>query len=457
MTEQERLELYTSVVPNNRQLAIQDMKFYSFIHYTINTFTGREWGNGKENPKIFNPKQQNTDQWCEVVKSGGMKGLILTCKHHDGFCLWPTKTTKHNISQSPYKNGQGDIVREVAESCKKYGLKFGVYLSPWDRNSEFYGTEKYNDFYIAQLTELLTQYGDIFCLWMDGACASHKDGKPKQIYDFNRIWATALELQPNIILDDIGPDVRWVGNESGVCRASEWNVVPYFDIINQNLASDMQQTADFKKFQKKCVDIMEKDLGSREKLAKHNKFMWYPAEVDLSIRLGWFHHGALDFTTKSLKKLMRIYYDSVGSNGLFLLNIPPNKQGLISKRDANRIKEMGDWLAKESSLKLDCIHISPPQETARGYEIDIAFDTCNIDRMRFEEDTTKSQRVESFDIYTIKNGQEQHLYSGTIMGFGKIAIFKAITTDNIKVVITKCRLEPYIKVCEIYKTGGYII
>lgn len=160
----DRIDLYTSIVPNRRQLIIQEMKYYAFVHYGINTFTNREWGNGKESEKLFNPKKQNTDQWCEAIAAAGMKGVILTCKHHDGFCLWPTETTEHSIKNSPYKNGKGDVVREVSESCKKYGLKFGVYLSPWDRNAECYGTPEYNDFYIRQLTELLTNYGDIFML-----------------------------------------------------------------------------------------------------------------------------------------------------------------------------------------------------------------------------------------------------------------------------------------------------
>ncbi|MEG1508995.1 MAG: alpha-L-fucosidase [Clostridia bacterium] len=162
MNEEEKLKKYVSIVPNSRQLIVQEMKFYAFVHYTVNTFTGREWGTGKESPSVFNPKCQNTDKWCEAIKSAGMKGVILTCKHHDGFCLWQTKTTKHSIASSPYKNGLGDVVKEVSDSCKKYGLKFGVYLSPWDRNSEYYSTEKYNDFYIEQLTELLTNYGDFY-------------------------------------------------------------------------------------------------------------------------------------------------------------------------------------------------------------------------------------------------------------------------------------------------------
>ncbi|MFA7664172.1 MAG: alpha-L-fucosidase, partial [Clostridia bacterium] len=159
------------------------MGFYAFIHFTINTFTGKEWGNGKENPKIFNPRNLDTDQWCQVIKSAGMKGVVLTAKHHDGFCIWQTQTTEHSVKNSSYKEGKGDVVKELSESCKKHGLKMGIYLSPWDRNSEYYGTDKYMDFYIAQLTELLSNYGDIFMLWLDGACGSHLDGKPCQKYD----------------------------------------------------------------------------------------------------------------------------------------------------------------------------------------------------------------------------------------------------------------------------------
>ncbi|HIS04374.1 MAG TPA: alpha-L-fucosidase, partial [Candidatus Fimenecus stercoravium] len=227
--------MYTSIVPNRRQLLIQKMRYYAFVHYTVNTFTNREWGNGKEPESVFDPAAQDTDQWCEAIADAGMKGVILTCKHHDGFCLWPTKTTEHSVKNSPYNNGKGDVVREVADSCRKYGLKFGVYLSPWDRNCPLYGTPGYNDFYIEQLTELLTNYGEIFMLWLDGACGADAAGQPKQKYDFERIWKTAVELQPNIVMSGCAPDVRWIGNESGKTRESEWNVVPRFAYDQQNL------------------------------------------------------------------------------------------------------------------------------------------------------------------------------------------------------------------------------
>ncbi len=456
MTEQERLEKYVSIVPNRRQLIVQDMKFYAFIHYTVNTFTGKEWGTGKESPRIFNPKCQDVEQWIKAIKSCGMKGVILTCKHHDGFCLWPTKTTEHNISNSPYKDGKGDIVKEVSECCKKYGLKFGVYLSPWDRNAECYGTPEYNDFYIAQLTELLTNYGDIFMLWLDGACAASKDGKPRQKYDFERIWRTAVELQPDICMSGCAPDIRWVGNERGKCRESEWNVVPKFEYEYQNLAVNCQDIDDVKKFQKRCEDVMVQDLGSRQVLEKYDEYMWYPAEVDVSIRTFWFYHKLDTLAVKSLNHLMSIYYNSVGGNGLLLLNIPPNKNGLFHKKDVARLAEMGKWLEKESTLKLDNINVSNVAINANKYVFEITFDKCSIDRVRLEEDTIKSQRVEEFSIYAVIDDKKVQVYKGTIIGFGKIAIFdKPITTDKLILSIDKCRLEPYMRYIEVYKTGAF--
>ena len=439
-----RLDLYTSIVPNRRQLIIQDMKYYAFVHYGMNTFTNREWGDGKESESIFNPKKQNTDQWCEAIAAAGMKGVILTCKHHDGFCLWPTNTTEHSIKNSPYKNGKGDVVREVSESCKKYGLKFGIYLSPWDRNAKCYGTPAYNDFYIAQLTELLTNYGDIFMLWMDGACGAASDGKPVQKYDFERIWNTAVELQPDIVLSDCAPDVRWIGNESGKTRESEWNVVPKFEVGEQSF----QASDDMKDFQKRCKDVMLPDMGSREFLANFDEFMWYPAEVDVSIRLGWFYHPLQRFTLKSLNHLMKIYYNSAGNNALMLLNIPPNKNGLLAKSDVRRLRRMGKWLKKEDELLISDVKTEKSED---GFEINLKFPKQSVDRVRLSEDTTKSQRVERFSIYA--DGKK--LFGGTIIGFSKIAIFDPTVTDNLTIKIEECRKEPYINKAEVIATGAY--
>lgn len=448
MTEQERLDLYTSIVPNERQLAIQQMPFYAFIHYGLNTFTGKEWGSGKERPATFNPKDQNTDEWCRTIKAAGMKGVVLTCKHHDGFCLWQTETTEFSIKNSPYKNGKGDVVREVSESCKKYGLKFGVYLSPWDRNSKYYGTDKYNDFYIAQLTELLTNYGEIFMLWLDGACGASKDNKPIQKYDFERIWSTALKLQPNIVMSGCAPDIRWVGNESGRARKSEWNVVPKFQYELQNIAANCQDDDDIKKFQKRCNDVMIEDIGSREFLKDYNEFMWYPAEVDVSIRAGWFYHPFSGFSLKSLNRLMKIYYGSVGSNCLLILNIPPNRHGRFCKRDIARLKEMGEMIKRESRCLIDSRY--KVLNNAMKYEI--SFEKQSVDRLRLSEDTEKSQRVEEFEIYA----GDGCVYRGTVIGFSKIAIFdRPVITDNLTLIIKSSRKTPYINKIEVCKTGAY--
>ena len=448
MTEQERLDLYTSIVPNRRQLLIQEMKYYAFVHYTVNTFTNKEWGNGKESEQVFNPTDQNTDQWCAAIRDAGMKGVILTCKHHDGFCLWPTKTTEHSIKNSPYKNGKGDVVREVADSCKKYGLKFGFYLSPWDRNSKLYGTPAYNDFYIEQMTELLTNYGEIFMLWLDGACGAKADGQPVQKYDFERIWKTAVELQPNIVMSGCAPDVRWIGNESGKTRESEWNVVPQFQYDQQNFAANCQQDDDLKKFQKRCQDVMLPDMGSRKFLANYDKFMWYPAEVDVSIRPGWFYHPAQRLTLKSLKRLMTIYYNSVGNNSLMLLNIPPNRKGQFAKSDVRRLREMGKWLRREE----ECVLESSCVFSADGREAEITFPKQSVDRLRLAEDTTKSQRVEKFSVYA----GEECVFRGTIIGFSRIAIFdRPVVTDKLRFVIEECRNEPYMQKIEVCKTGAY--
>lgn len=471
MEEEKFLNKLVSIIPNERQKVVQEMGFYAFIHFTINTFTGKEWGNGKENPKIFNPMNLDTDQWCQVIKSAGMKGVVLTAKHHDGFCLWQTQTTEHSVKNSGYKEGKGDVVKELSESCKKHGLKMGIYLSPWDRNSEYYGTDKYMDFYIAQLTELLSNYGDIFMLWLDGACGSHLDGKPCQKYDFQRIYDTALSLQPNIVMSGCAPDVRWVGNESGIARESEWNVVPLFNYADQNITPEAQKDDNAKIFQKRCVDVMIKDMGSREFLSKYDTFMWYPAEVDVSIRPGWFYHPLETIFIKSIKKLMRIYYDSVGGNSLLLLNIPPNRKGLLCKKDVKRLREMGkriemiefsrihnvkyesDITGKEE-FKISNIYEGKafsPIETRDKYNLFAQFEKTVVDKVILKEDTDFSQRVEKFSIYAETGNGEKEVYKGTVMGFNKIALFKPIETSKIRLEINSCRFEPYINSFQIIR------
>lgn len=469
-----RIEKYISIVPSVRQKAYQEMGFNVFFHYGMNTFTGKEWGDGKTPASVFNPTNQNTDQWVEAVKKAGAKGVILTCKHHDGFCLWPTDTTEYSVKNSPYKNGKGDVVREVSDSCKKYGLKFGVYLSPWDRNSEYYGTEKYNDFYIQQLTELLTRYGDIFCVWLDGACGAHMDGKSKQEYDFDRIYDTVRKLQPNACISNCGPDVRWVGNEGGYARESEWNVVPKFQFSTQNIAAKSQQDEDGEKMQ--SSDTIKEDIGSRKALAPYDEFIWYPAEVDVSVRPGWFYHKREDSKVRSLNNLLNIYYTSVWGNSLLLLNAPPSKEGLLAENDVKRLAELGEAIenafkypVKVSSVSADtakdgfqCENITlddesaySPAEEKDSYTITLNFEKpAVIDKVALKEQCDFSQRVENFEIYALTDSGEKKVFSGTIIGFRKLALFDKVSANGIKVKITACRSVPYIQNITAYCENG---
>ena len=259
------IEYAAEITPSPRQLAWQELEFYAFIHFGMNTFTDREWGDGSEDPSWFNPEGLDARQWTEAVKSAGMKGLILTCKHHDGFCLWPSRYTDHSVKASPWRQGRGDVVQEAAQACREAGLRFGVYLSPWDRHEPSYGTGKpYDDFFVHQLTELATGYGEIFCFWFDGACGEGKNGR-KQRYDWERYYQVIRRYQPGAVISVCGPDVRWCGNEAGHCRRSEWSVVPAELRDTERIAS-LSQREDDPAFARR-ISSHEEDLGSRDAAA----------------------------------------------------------------------------------------------------------------------------------------------------------------------------------------------
>ncbi|MCG8319532.1 MAG: alpha-L-fucosidase, partial [Cytophagales bacterium] len=251
------------------------MELTAFLHFGINTFTKRQWGDGKEDPRLFNPKELDAAQWVKTCKDAGMKLIILTAKHHDGFCLWPSKYTGHSVKNSPWKNGKGDVVRELADACRSYDMKLGIYLSPWDRNSAVYGTDAYNDYFVNQLTELLTDYGEVAEVWFDGANGEGPNGK-KQVYDWQRYYKTIRRLQPGAVIAIMGPDVRWVGTESGYGRDTEWSVVPANTQNEDEIAARSQQKAGTFRPE---IDAMAEDLGSREKLFSADKLVWYPSEV----------------------------------------------------------------------------------------------------------------------------------------------------------------------------------
>ena len=284
-TYEQKLDMASILVPTHQQLEWQQMEFTAFLHFGINTFTGREWGDGTESPELFNPSELDAEQWVRALKDGGFKMAILTAKHHDGFCLWPTATTEYSVKNSPWKDGKGDVVRELRDACEKYGIKFGVYLSPWDRNAECYGdSPAYNKFFIEQLTELLSNYGEVHEVWFDGANGEGPNGK-KQEYDWEAILKTIRTLQPKAVTAIMGDDVRWVGNEGGLGRETEWSATVLAPGSYTHKETSRVTLG---------INNMTKDLGSRELLAKAQEAYWYPSEVDVSIRPGWFYHAEQD-------------------------------------------------------------------------------------------------------------------------------------------------------------------
>ncbi|MCL2699824.1 MAG: alpha-L-fucosidase, partial [Defluviitaleaceae bacterium] len=339
---------FTAVRPHERQIMWQELGFTAFLHFGMNTFTNREWGEGDESPDIYAPAALNTDQWCEALRPAGIKACILTAKHHDGFCLWDTAYTRHGVMSSSVPV---DVAASLAASCRRYGMKLGIYLSPWDRHEPSYGTGKpYDDFFCGQLDELTTQYGELYCCWFDGACGE-KNGKV-QNYDWERYFSIIRKNQPNAVISVMGPDVRWIGNEAGLTRKSEWSVVST-RLQNSGAIAARSQQADGLP----PLSLEDEDLGSAAALENEPELCWYPAEVNVSIRPGWFYHPEENGCLRSVADLLGIYEASVGGNALLLLNVPPDKNGQINGADALRLKELGEALsaAYGRNLCLDAI------------------------------------------------------------------------------------------------------
>ena len=462
------------VVPSDRQLSFQQMEFYAFVHFTVNTFTDQEWGNGTENPAIFNPTKLDPEQWVLAIKDAEMKGLILTCKHHDGFCLWPSKLTKHTVEYSPLKR---DVVKETAQACRKHGIKFGVYLSPWDRNCKLYGQGKaYDDFFVGQLEELLTNYGDVFCVWFDGACGEGENGK-KQYYDWDRYYETIRKLQPGACINVCGPDIRWCGNEAGHTRPAEWSVVPARTRDTEKIAENSQKE-DNAQFRQRKISAWDQDLGSRNILADEKELVWYPAEVNTSIRPGWFWHESENDKVRSLKDLISVYDHSVGGNATFLLNIPPTSEGLFHEKDVERLHEIGEYLRKtyaENMLEKEGVSVTAKEEGTKDKEIkslllednyvshyqgkgkrtviQVSFpEKVNIGHIVLKENILQSQRVEKFHVEAAVDGRTMPVYQGSIIGYKKIIPFaQGLETDSVCIVIEDSREEPTLAFLGIYE------
>ncbi|MCI5649514.1 MAG: alpha-L-fucosidase [Fusicatenibacter sp.] len=447
------------VKPSGKQLDWFDMELYAFVHFGPNTFTDREWGLGTEEESVFFPEKLDCDQWEEAIKAAGMKGMVLTAKHHDGFCLWPSRYTEHSVKNSPL---QRDVVKEASDACRRGGIKFGFYLSPWDRNSELYGTPSYNDYFCNQLTELLTGYGEIFYVWFDNACGEGPNGK-KQEYDFGRYFDLIHKYQPNaVIFNDFGPDIRWCGNEAGAARHAEWSVVPselcHYSRV-QTGPGPMAFEGDLS-----YLYNTEQELGTMPNILYSKGLTYTPAEIDMSIRPGWFWHK--EENPHSLERLFLTYLSSVGANACLNLNVPPTTEGLIDERDVKRLKELGDLIRKEfGAERLACVEkLQGEPLTQPVYQITLEQPVRELKYIVLKEEIAKGQRVESFRITAESgSGRQYPLYQGTCIGHKKIcqlhdpfALQNPLINDSgdaihrLRVQITAARDEVFLKEIKVY-------
>ncbi|MBE6274099.1 MAG: alpha-1,3/4-fucosidase [Bacteroides sp.] len=429
-TPEQKVDMVSRLVPTPQQLEWQQMEFTAFLHFGMNTFTGNEWGDGKESPELFNPSELDCEQWVKALKDGGFKMALITAKHHDGFCLWPTATTEYSVKNSPWKDGKGDVVRELRDACEKYGMKFGVYLSPWDRNAECYGdSPAYNKFFIEQLSELLTNYGEVHEVWFDGANGEGPNGK-KQEYDWTAILAKIRELQPKAVTAIMGDDVRWVGNEGGMGRDTEWSATAMAPGSYTHKKEAMEALG---------INNMSKDLGSRELIAKAQEAYWYPSEVDVSIRPGWFYHADQDERVRSLANLVNIYYRSVGCNSVLLLNIPPDKRGLIHEVDVQRIKELSEYINKTfANNYVENGNQVWKAEIGQSKEYNVKANAM-VNTFLIQEDIAKGQRVEDFLVEVYSNGAWQYAAEGTTVGYKRLLRFSDCTPEKIRVTVRSTR------------------
>jgi alpha-L-fucosidase len=403
--------------PSPSQLAWQRDELALFLHFGVNTFTDREWGDGHEDPSIFSPSALDARQWARAARNAGARALILTAKHHDGFCLWPTRTTTHSVAASPWRSGQGDVVREFVEACHAEGLKAGLYLSPWDRNNPAYGdSPKYNDLYCDQLTELLTRYGPIAEVWFDGANGEGPNGK-RQIYDWPRFFGLVRQLQPTAVMfSDAGPDVRWCGNEKGTAGDPNWSTV------NPNAVTFPGADGPG------ITDALQH--GDRDGT------VWRPAEVDVSIRPGWFYHAAEDDRVRTMDNLESLYFSSVGRNGKLLLNVPPTREGLLHSIDVARLASFRARLTAffELDLARDARRAYSPIDPDRTVKLDLDR-PVTIGVARLAEDITSGQRVARYTLYGVVDGDWRVLSRGSTIGYAKLDRFEPVTVRRVRLTI----------------------
>lgn len=451
-------------VPTEDQLNWHEMENYAFVHFTTNTFTDKEWGFGDESTQVFNPTAINVDQWVTAIKGAGLKGLVLTCKHHDGFCLWPSKYTEHSVKNSPYKNGQGNIVKEVSDACKRQGIKFGIYLSPWDRNNPDYGTPTYITYYRNQLKELLSFTGPVFEMWFDGANGGdgYYGGKKEvrridasKFYDWPNTIAMVKQLMPHILFfSDAGPNIRWCGNESGYIGETNWNT-----ISNDTLFAGKSNIT-------KLLNRGSED-GTK----------WIPAEVDVSIRPGWFYHAKEDARVRTPENLFNIYLSSVGRGSNLILNIPPDRRGLIHENDLAALK---GWkallddafktdLALNAKVTADSYRgkskkyaasnvVSGKKDTYWATDDNITTGSISLEFAKptmvkyvvIQEYIKLGQRVKSFTVEIWKDNTWVQIASATTIGHKRILKVEPVSTEKLRINITDSKACPVISAVKVF-------
>ena len=439
-------------VPSERQLLWHDMKYHAFIHFGPNTFTDIEWGHGDESPDVFNPTELDCRQWAKTIRDAGMKGAIITAKHHDGFCLWPSAYSTHTVRESRWRDGKGDVLKDLSEACREFGIKFGVYISPWDRNHPTYFTEEYNTIFKNMLEEVLTNYGDVYYVFFDGAFSVGPDGK-RQEYDWAGFTEVVRRCQPEaVIFSDGGPDVRWIGNERGYAAEINWCTVksgvfyPGISGVNDQLQTGHED-------------------GN----------LWIPSEVNTSIRPGWFYHKDEDDRVKSLKRLIDIWYHSVGMNGNLLLNLPPDTRGLIHENDVKRLMELKFYLDSAFSLNLATnASVTSSQTRGKNYGAEKVIDndphtywatengvlnasieldfgrSCEINTVLLQEFIPLGQRVKAFSIDVLSDGGYVQIASGTMIGHRRIVRFNTVAAQKMRVKIS-AKTCPLISTLEVYR------
>ena len=441
-------------VPSDRQLAWHELEFYGFLHFNMNTFTGREWGEGTEPPETFHPTALDARQWARAARAAGMKGLIITAKHHDGFCLWPSGQTDHTVAASGWRDGRGDVLEELSETCSEFGIGFGVYLSPWDRHEPSYGdSPRYNTHFIAQLEEVLTGYGPVFEVWFDGANGEGPNGK-RQVYNWPAYFQTVRRLQPEaVIFSDAGPDARWVGNEQGYAGETNWATL---------------RRDDLEPGTPRYPELTE---GHRD------GGYWVPSECDVSIRPGWYYHPDEDDEVKSPAQLVEIWFASVGRGSNLLLNLPVDRRGLVHENDIAALQGMRARLDSLFAVDL-ALDASAAASNVRGghprYGASNVLDRdgstswttddgvteaelvvrlegpAEVSIVRIEEGIALGQRIEAFAVDVTHGDRWKEAASATTIGPRRILRFPPVTTDRIRIRITRSAAAPVLTEVKVY-------